>query len=142
MALAVRIRDGRVDVTRPLHALARRTARNFFLDECRRQRRLTAIGSEQIERWGAGAGRPPEESAEALRQGEALRGGLIGLIERGKLNETDLLVLIRRYVDEWSADEVAGATGLGAENVRQICTRRRRLLRSEFADMELEETAG
>ncbi len=128
-------------MNRPLRGLAYVTARNLFLSERRRDRRLVAIADEQVERHGTGMGRPPEDLAEAARQGEVLRGHLVRLAAGGKLSPIDLLILTRRYVDGWSAAEVAEATGLGIDNVRQICTRRRRLLRSELAGLGLDDVA-
>jgi RNA polymerase sigma factor (sigma-70 family) len=141
MALSTRIAKGTIEVDRPLRGLAYKTARNFFLSERRRERRLSAIGDEQVERHGAGEVRSPDELAEAERRGEVLRSNLVKLAIAGKVSESDLFILARRYVDEWSASEVAGATGLAADNVRQICARRCRLLRQELAGMGLEETA-
>jgi DNA-directed RNA polymerase specialized sigma24 family protein len=141
LTLSARIADGRVDVDRPIRGLAYVTARNFFISEKRRDRRLIAIGDVQHEHFGAGSERSPEDLAEARRRGEVLRGHLVRLAAAGKLSPTDLLILIRRYVDGWSAAEVAEATGLGVDNVRQICARRRRLLRAELSDLGLGEVA-
>jgi DNA-directed RNA polymerase specialized sigma24 family protein len=141
MTLAARIAEGAVDVERPLRGLAHTTARNFFLSERRRDRRLIAIADEQVERYGAGAVRSTEELAEAARRGEVLRGHLVRLAAAGKLTPSDLIILTRRYVDGWSAAEVAEAMGLGVDNVRQICARRRRLLRTELAGLGLDEGA-
>jgi RNA polymerase sigma factor (sigma-70 family) len=142
LALSVRIADGRIDIGRPLHGLAYRTARNLFLSERRRERRLSAITEEQVDRYGAAEERSPEELAEASRRGDVLRGNLTRLAATGRLSETDLLILTRRYIDEWSAKEVGGATGIAVDNVRQICARRCRLLRSELSDLGLDGEAA
>lgn len=140
LTLSARIAEGRVDVDRPLRGLAYVTARNFFISEKRRDRRLVAIADEQVERFGVGAERSPEEQADAARRGEVLRGHLVRLATAGKLSPSDLVILTRRYVDGWSAAEVAEAMGLGIDNVRQICARRRRLLRAELSGLGLDET--
>lgn len=142
IALSSGIAEGTIDVERPLRGLAYVTARNFFLSEKRRDRRLVAIADEQVERYGVGVGRSPEEMAEATRRGEVLRGNLVRLAAAEKLSPTDLVILTRRYVDGWSVAEVAEATGLTIDNVRQICTRRRRLLRDELAGLGLDEAAA
>jgi len=141
VALAARISDGRVDIERPLGGLAFTTARNFFRTEHRRQRRFAELSDEQLWRLAASEERPVEDAAEASRRGEVLRRQLARLVGSGKLNEADLTILRRRYVDEWSASEVAGSARLRVDNVRQICARRCRLLRRELGGRGIEDVA-
>jgi DNA-directed RNA polymerase specialized sigma24 family protein len=139
LALAARIADGRVDIGRPLHGLAYTTARHFFLSECRRLRRFAELNEEHVQRFNAGDERTPAELASASRRGELLRGNLVRLTQTGKLSERDLVILTQRYVEERGASAVAGAVGIGADNVRQICARRCRLLREELAGQGIED---
>gem|GEM_PF-4195712 len=139
LALAPRIAAGRVDLDRPLRGLAYVTARNFYISECRREGRCSRLTEDRVHRYNAGEERLPEEQAEASRRGAVLRECMVELAGRGKLSETDVAILVRRYVDEWSVSEVARSVRLTADNVRQISLRRRQLLRKELEGRELEE---
>jgi len=139
--LAVRIADGRVDIDRPLKPLARLTARRLLLSEHRRQRRFSRLNELQLHRFNLGDGLPPEDYVERGRRREAFRLATARLVAEGRLGEVDLEILQARYVGERSSDEVAGAFGVSAENVRQICARRRALLRAELSGLDLEEAA-
>lgn len=133
VALATRILDGRVDVDRPLAALARLTAWRLLVSERRRQKRVMQLTEVQLHRFHVGEERSLEEHAESVSRGDALRIALLSQLGQGNLTEVDLTILIRRYVDEWGAAEVASATGLSPANVRKICSRRCDLLRQELA---------
>ena len=140
--LAIRISDGRVDIARPLRPLALTTARRLLLSEYRRRERLCTLGDTQIHRFDIGQAVQPEEQAEASRKRAVVRARLVQLRREGRLSLEDLAVLEDRYVRERSSAEVASAIGTTPENVRQICTRRRALLRTALAGLELEEAAG
>ncbi len=135
VALSTRILDGRVDVDRPLAALARLTAWRLLVSERRRQRRVTHLTDVQLHRFHMGEERTPEEEVESASRGEALQVALLTQLGQGNLSDVDLTVLIRRYVDEWEAAEVAAATGLSPANVRKICSRRCHLLREELVKL-------
>lgn len=132
VALATRIVDGRVDVDRPLAALARLTAWRLLASERRRQRRVMQLTEAQLHRFHLGEERTPEEETESACRGDALRAALLAQVGMGNLSDVDLTILIRRYVDEWGTAEVAAATGLTPANVRKICSRRCHLLREEL----------
>lgn len=140
--LARRISDGRVDVSRPLVPLARLTARRFLLSEYRLQQRFSALNDLQLHRFNLGDGIQPEEQVEIHRRRDLFRTGAAGLMAEGRLSNTDLEILDGRYAKERSSEEVASAVGVSAQNVRQICTRRRALLRTKLAGLELEEEGG
>ena len=135
VTLAVRIIDGRVDVDRPLGPLARLAAWRFMISERRRQRRVTQLTDLQLHRFHLGEEQTPEEEAEGSRRGNMLRVALLKQIDAGSLSEVDLTILIRRYVDEWGAAEVADAMGISPANVRKICSRRCSLLREELLEL-------
>jgi RNA polymerase sigma factor (sigma-70 family) len=137
VALATRIMDGRVDVDRPLGPLARLAAWRFMISERRRQQRVTQLTDLQLHRFHLGDERTPEEEAEGSRRGDMLRLVLLNQLDAGSLSEADLMILIRRYVDEWGASEVAEAMGISPANVRKICSRRRLLLRQELVELGL-----
>lgn len=137
IALATRIQDGRVDIDRPLGPLARKTARNFFLSECRRQRRFSSLSDVQLQRY-LGEGPSLEEQAEASRRGDALRVTMLRLCADGELDARDVGVLIGRYAEERPAAEVGASLGIGTANVRQLCARRCKLLREALRRQGLE----
>ncbi len=141
LALAAHIADGKVDLDRPLRPLARTTARRFFLTDCRQRGRLSELTDAQLHRFHLGEETSLEDHVEASRRGDALRTAMLGLVGEGSLSEADLAILTRRYVDEWSAKEVAGTMGLGVANVRQICARRRQVLRQALAEQGLARAA-
>lgn len=138
VVLSTRILDGRVSVDRPLAPLARLTAWRLLASERRRQRRVTQLTEVQLHRFHVGEERTPEEEAESARQRDALRVALLTQLGRGNLSEVDLTILIRRYVDEWGAAEVAAATGLSTANVRKICSRRCHLLKKELVKLGID----
>jgi hypothetical protein len=140
--LAMRISDGRVDLSRPLISLARVTARRFFLSEHRRQQRLSTLSELQLHRFKLGEGVAPEEEVETRRKRKLLRLGVSRLTAEGKLRGTDLEILDRRYVKDQSSQAVASSMGVSAQNVRQICTRRCTLLRGHLAGLGLEDETG
>jgi len=140
--LAARISDGRVDADRPLKPLARLTAKRLFLSDLRRQRRLSALSATQLHRFNLGEETPPEERAERARGGAALRAGCKRLQAEGRLSGEEAEILRRRYVEEWSSGEVAAAMDTTAANVRQVCARRRGLIRAELSGQDLEESAA
>jgi len=140
--LAIRISDGRVDITRPLKPLARLTARRFLLSEYRRQQRFLALNEIQLHRFNLGEATAPEEQVEIIRKRDLVRSGLTRLQAEEKLSKTDLAVLDGRYVKEKSSAEVASALGVSSQSVRQICSRRCTLLRAELGGLGLEEEAA
>jgi DNA-directed RNA polymerase specialized sigma24 family protein len=139
VTLADRISDGRVDIGRPLEPLAQITARRFFLTDCRRLARFSALTETQLHRFNLGEEALPEEQVEAARSGEMLHAGVARLRAEGRLSDAEVEILTRRYVGGWSSGEVATAAGLAAENVRQVCSRRCGLLRATLAGQGLEE---
>ena len=74
ITLSARIAAGTVDVDRPLKGLAYVTARNFFLSEQRRNRRLVAIADEQVERYWGGDGPLAEDLVENVTAGGSPAG--------------------------------------------------------------------
>jgi DNA-directed RNA polymerase specialized sigma24 family protein len=140
--LAMRISDGRVDTSRPLKPLAQLTARRIFLSEHRRQQRFSALTDLQLHRFNLGDSVAPEEQVEGRRKRHLLRTVVTHLMTEGRLTETDLEVLDRRYVKDRNSEEVATAMRLSAQNVRQLCSRRGALLRTNLAGLEIEEEAA
>ena len=137
VALATRIIDGRVDVDRPLSPLARLSAWRFMINEQRRQQRVVQLTEPQQHRFHLGEERTLEEMAEDSRRNDVLRLALLRQIDAGKLSDVDMTILIRRYVDEWGASEVAEAMGISPANVRKICSRRCLMLRDELLELGL-----
>lgn len=137
LRLAQRIEDGRVTTDRPLTPLARKTALRLFLREEERQRRFLGLSEAQLHRFLQGEEASPDEEAERAQRASLLRDTLIRLSREEKLDHRDLLVLILRYVEGWQAEEVAAELSIGAAGVRQICSRRLRLLKCEMAGLGL-----
>lgn len=135
LRLARRIDDGRVTIDRPLRPLARKTAFRLFLRDEERQRRFFQLTEGQLHRFLESEEILPEEGAEAVRRAAVLRGALLRLCAEGRLDERDLLVLILRYVEGWPTEDIAAKLAIGAAGVRQICSRKLRLLRREMSEL-------
>lgn len=136
--LTQRIEEDRVETDRPLGPLARKTALRLFLREQERQRRFQTLSDGQLHRFRQSEEVLPDEGAERSWQAELLRETLIRLCGEGRLDQRDVLILLLRYVEEWRAEEVAASLSMGPAAIRQICSRRLRLLRGEMLDLGLD----
>lgn len=137
VSIAARISEGKVDIERPLEPLARVAAFRHFLSDHRRQGRFFSLSEVQHHRYYAGESSAPEDGAEAARRVELLRAAVRRLRMAGALSDTELKILWRRYVEEWTSVEVGAAAGLAPENVRQLCARRCGVLAKDLAGQEL-----
>lgn len=141
LRLVQRIEDRRVAVDRPLQPLARKTAYRLFLREEERRRRLLRLTDTQLHRFRQSEEFLPDDEAEAGRRGVVLREALVRLCGEDQLDERDVLILTLRYIEGWSAEEVAQRLTISAAGVRKICSRKLKMLRGELAGEGMTDTS-
>lgn len=113
---------GRSKYSTWLHGIAIRTSLAMRRSRSRRQRRVDTVGEEMLERSGGGATENPA----------ALNIDLMQMLE--VLDEEDRAMIILKYAENYSHDELAELFGLSTSACKMRISRARSQLKQRFPE--------